>query len=114
MPNTGPSTAPSKPTAAQSDTPEEARGRRILSTAYVRIGPDGYLSIDLRDGRALVLSGVIMGRKDYCGRSPDGTNVCRGYADVAAARPGGGPSLNQLDLQPTSIAETGSGPGKQR
>jgi len=71
------------------DSPAEAQGRRLLSTAFVKIGPDGHLTVELRDGRILVLRNVIMRPKDYCGAVPRGTKYCGGYADIAAARPGG-------------------------
>ena len=78
-----------------SDSPAEALGRRTLSTAFVQVGPDGALTVQLHDGRVLVLRDVIMRAKDYCGvqlfGSAAGKRHCGGYADVAAARPGGGP-----------------------
>lgn len=72
------------------DTPAAAEGRRILSTAFVRVGPDGYLTVELRDGRALRLRNVVLRAKDYCGALPGGRH-CGDYADIAAARPGGAP-----------------------
>lgn len=78
---------------APADSPTEAVGRRILSTAFVRLGPDGHLTVELSDGHELVLRNVVMRPKDYCGLyvagGPDGTKYCGRYADVAAARPGG-------------------------
>lgn len=75
------------------DTPAEARGRKIVSTAFVMIGPDGQLTVELRDGRVLELRDVTMGPRDYCGRpvsdTPTGKRYCGKYDDVAAARPGG-------------------------
>jgi len=75
------------------DTPAQARGRRILSTAFVRIGPDGQLTVELRDGRILVLRDVTMGPNDYCGRpmsdAPTTKRYCGHYDDIAAVRPGG-------------------------
>jgi hypothetical protein len=75
------------------DSPAAAEGRRALSTAFVRVGPDGHLTVELRDGRMLVLRDVTMGPKDYCGvqvaGGKAGARYCGGYADVAAARPGG-------------------------
>jgi len=71
------------------DGPGEAQGRRVLSTAFVKTGPDGHLTVELRDGRILVLRNVVMRPKDYCGEVPRGTKYCGGYADIAAARPGG-------------------------
>lgn len=77
------------------DSPAEAEGRRTLSTAFVRVGPDGLLTVELRSGRTLVLRDVVMRRKDYCGvqelGGPAGDRYCGGYAEVAAARPGGTP-----------------------
>ena len=73
------------------DSPQAAVGRRILSTAFVRITPGGNLTVELQSGRILVLRDVVLRRKDYCGtqvaESP--TRYCGRYAEVAAARPGG-------------------------
>lgn len=95
-PTAEPNPSPSSPAA-------DAEGRRILSTAFVRVGPDGHLTVDLRDGRTLVLRDVTMGARDYCGAqvSPasSGSKFCGGYADVAGARPGGGP----LPSEPASL-----------
>ena len=81
------------PLPAPADSPIEAVGRRTLSTAFVRVGPDGHLTVELRNGHALVLRTVVMRAKDYCGLyvagGPAGTKYCGGYANVAAARPGG-------------------------
>ena len=92
-----------------SDSPAEAEGRRILSTAFVRVGPDGYLTVELRNGRVVALRGVAMGPKDYCGvlvvGDPARTKYCGGYADVAAARPGGAPALDQPDVAASNAAE---------
>jgi len=64
-----------------------------LSTAFVMVGPDGHLTVELRSGRVLVLRDVVMRPKDYCGAQVlggrPGTRYCGGYAEVAAARPGG-------------------------
>lgn len=74
--------------ASLADSPIAALGRRTLSTAFVRVGPDGHLTVDLQDGRTLVLRDVVMGPKDYCGVELSGKRYCGGYAEVAAARPG--------------------------
>lgn len=83
--------------SAGSEPSAAAEGRRILSTAFVRIGPDGYLTVELRDGSTLVLRNVTMGAADYCGARvvgpTGGTKFCGGYAEVAAARPGAAPPL---------------------
>jgi hypothetical protein len=80
----------------RADSPAEAQGRRILSTAFVMVGPDGRLAVELRDGRLLVLRDVVMRPKDYCGvqvlGGPAGARYCGGYAEVAAARPGSAPA----------------------
>ncbi len=82
--------------APAADSPAEAEGRRTLSTAFVRMGPDGRLAVELRDGRLLVLRDVVMGAKDYCGvlvaGGKAGGRYCGGYAQVAAARPGVAPA----------------------
>lgn len=76
------------------DTISEDRGRRIFSTAFVRIGPDGHLSVRYHDGRELVLRDVTMRAKAFCGRLASGEAMgkvyCGNYADVAAAQPGSG------------------------
>lgn len=78
----------------RADTPAEAQGRRILSTAFVMVGPGGHLGVELHDGRVLVLRDVVMRPNDYCGTQIKGDQAgrqyCGGYAEVAAARPGGG------------------------
>lgn len=85
----------------RADSPAEAEGRRTLSTAFVRGGPDGYLTVELRDGRAVVLRDVVMRPGDYCGTQvlagATGGRYCGGYGDIAAARPGGGPVLHAPD-----------------
>lgn len=82
--------------ALPADSPAEAEGRRTLSTAFVMVGPDGRLVVELRDGRVLILRDVVMRRKDYCGvqivGGKAGGRYCGGYAEVAAARPGAAPS----------------------
>lgn len=82
--------------AAAVSTDAQAVGRRTLSTAFVRVGPDGYLTIEEHGGRTLVLRDVTMGKHDYCGIQtlPDGTTtkLCAAYGDVAAARAGGDPT----------------------
>jgi hypothetical protein len=82
--------------AVPADSPAEAEGRRTLSTAFVRVGPDGRLTVELRNGRLLVLRDVDLRAKDYCGvlvvGGPVGSRYCGEYAEVAAARPGGAPA----------------------
>jgi hypothetical protein len=83
-------------TAPPGDSPAEAQGRRTLSTAFVMVGPDGRLTVKLRDGRVLVLRDVVMGPKKYCGvQEPDGlarARYCGAYADVAASWAGNLPA----------------------
>jgi hypothetical protein len=82
--------------ASPADAPAEADGRRTLSTAFVRVGPDGHLTVELRSGSVIVLRDVVMRATDYCGvqvlPGPAGERYCGGYAEVAAARPGGAPA----------------------
>ena len=77
---------------SRADTPEEALGRRTLSTAFVRVGPGERLTVELRSGRVVELRDVVMRPKDYCGvpvSGSAGARFCGGYADIASARPGG-------------------------
>jgi hypothetical protein len=87
--------------ARRADSPAEAQGRRTLSTAFVRVGPDGHLTVELRDGRAMVLRDVVMRPRDYCGvqvlGASTGKRYCGGYGDIAAARPGGAPAPDAPD-----------------
>jgi hypothetical protein len=91
----GPASAP------RADSPEEAQGRRTLSTAFVRVGPDGHLTVELRDGRAMVLRDVVLRPRDFCGvqvlAGSTAKRYCGGYGDVAAARPGGAPAPGAPD-----------------
>jgi hypothetical protein len=98
----------------RADTAAEAEGRRILSTAFVRLGPGGHLTVELRDGRTLVLRDVVMRPRDYCGVQAAGepARFCGGYAEVAAARPGGAPSPGAPDpatLNPAELKRSPSG-----
>jgi hypothetical protein len=119
---TGPDPAPAPTITAvptpgpHADSPDAALGRRILSTAFVRVGPDGHLTVELRDGQVLVLRDVVMRREDYCGvdvlgAKPDaklGARRCGGYAEVAVARPGGGPPA----MTPEPADGTSIGPAR--
>lgn len=73
------------------DTPLSAKGRRVLSTAFVRLGPDGRLNVTLHDGQVLVLKNVVMRPTDYCGvwirAGQPHVPFCGKYADVAVALP---------------------------
>lgn len=84
------------------DSPAQALGRRTLSTAFVRAGADGLLTVELHDGRVLVLRDVVMNRKNYCGEQVSGgkagARYCGEYAGIAAARPGGAPRPEAPDL----------------
>jgi len=100
------------------DSPAEAEGRRTLSTAFVRVGPDGRLTVELRSGRVLVLRDVVMRRKDYCGvqvlGGKAGARYCGGYAEVAAARPGAAPSSEQPDPAASNPAGSPGSPAKRK
>ena len=100
--------------APGADSPAEAEGRRTLSTAFVRVGPGGHLTVELRDGRTIVLRDVVMRARDYCGvQVPGGsarTRYCGGYGDVAAARPGGAPAPDEPDPAILNPAEAGHSP----
>jgi hypothetical protein len=100
-----------KPSASSSttDSPAAAEGRRTLSTAFVRVGPDGQLTVKLRDARVLVLRNVVMNAADYCGElvsvMPTASKFCGNYADVAAAQAGGGPVIGESALAVTQAAD---------
>ncbi|HEX8574353.1 MAG TPA: hypothetical protein VF759_16560 [Allosphingosinicella sp.] len=82
-----------------------------MSTAFVMVGPDGRLAVELRNGRMLVLRDVVMNRKDYCGVQvlgpKPGGRYCGGYAEVAAARPGAAPTP-----EPVAVVDTVRNPAK--
>lgn len=103
--------------ALPADSPAEAQGRRTLSTAYVMVGPDGRLTVELRNGRVLVLRDVVMRRKDYCGvqvlGGKAGAQYCGGYAEVAAARPGAAPAPQQAEPAGSNLAEPPGSPAKR-
>ena len=88
MPSPNPIPSSSKPSPL-TDSPAEALGRRILSTAFVRVGAGGHLTVELHDGSTVMLRDVVMHPKDYCGVQVAGAKYCGGYAEVAAARAGG-------------------------
>lgn len=94
------------------DSPAEALGRQTLSTAFVMVGPDGYLTVELRDGRQMVLRNVIMRRKDYCGglvlNGLPGKLYCGRYADIAAARPGGATVLEDSNTTISNLITSSS------
>lgn len=72
---------------------DQDKGRRIVSSAFVRVGPDGYLTVELRSGERLVLRDVTIGAAQYCGTSmPTSAKHCGDYADIVSAAPGGGPA----------------------
>lgn len=84
------------------DPSEGAQGRRTLSTAFVRVGPDGRLTVGAADGRTLLLDQVSLQPDQWCGRllaeQAPGMGACRThnakhclpYAEVRTARPGDG------------------------
>jgi hypothetical protein len=88
-----------------------------LSTAFVMVGPDGHLTVELRNGRVLILRDVVMRPKDYCGvqvlGGPAGARYCSGYAEVAAARPGGAPAAEAPDVAVSNPVESARSPAKR-
>ena len=72
------------------------------------------MTVELLNGRVMVLRDVIMGPKDYCGvhvaSDSARTQYCGGYAEVAAARPGGG---EQLETAVTTAGEPARDPVKR-
>jgi hypothetical protein len=111
------SAAENRAPAAPADSPAEARGRRTLSTAFVMVGPDGHLTVELRNGRVLVLRDVVMRPKDFCGLhvtgGPARGRYCGGYAEVAAARPGGAPAPEEPDIAVSNPVESPRSPAKR-
>ena len=112
-PVSGSATPPSNPLkGALNDSAGAARGRRILSTAFVRVGPDGQMTVELQNGGVVVLRDVVMRPTDYCGIQVAGDSVraryCGGYAEVAAARPGGTAASGKPKV---TSAEPGAAPG---
>ena len=103
--------------ARRADSPAEARGRRTLSTAFVRVGPGGHLTVELHDGRAIVLRDVVMRPRDYCGvqvlAGSAGTRYCGGYGEVAAARPGGAPAIDEPAPSVLNPVGTARGPSER-
>ena len=88
-----------------------------MSTAFVMVGPDGHLTVELRNGRVLVLRNVVMHRKNYCGAQmrggKAGAQYCGGYSEVAAAHPGGGPAREEPDLAVPNPIESPKSPAKR-
>lgn len=86
---TAPATPPFGPSSPRS---REAEGRRILSTAFVRIGPGGHILVQERDGAPRLLRDVTMRARAYCGWLVSGGVIdqlyCGKYANIIAARPG--------------------------
>jgi hypothetical protein len=56
------------------------------------------MMVELHDGRVLALRDVVMRPRDYCGvqvaGDPARARYCGGYAEVAAARPGGAQAVS--------------------
>ena len=97
------------------DTSAEAVGRKIVSTAFVRLGPGEYLTVELRNGQTVVLRDVTMRPGDFCGVQIAGgqgkAKFCGQYGEVVAARPGGGAAHGD---SPTDPAGVPIDPGKSR
>lgn len=87
--------------SAPADSPVEANGRQILSTAFVRVGPDRRLVVELHNGRMIDLRNVVMRAKDYCGEQVLGgsarSQFCGRYGEIAAARPGAAVHFTEPD-----------------
>lgn len=99
---------PSTGAAARGEAEPAARGRRIVSTAFVRLGPDGQMLVRTRKGRVLVLRSVTMEQRAVCGvaaaESMAGKRRCIDYAQVTQARP--------VDL-PARVDPVDAGPGQR-
>lgn len=92
----------SAPTCGHRSTSAEAEGRPTLSTAFVRAGPAGRITMELLDGRVLAIGNVVMNSGDYCGLNAAGDATAakyRGrYLRIAVAWPGSG--LNPPTAEP--------------
>lgn len=81
---------------------QAAQGRRLISAAFVRMGPDRRMTVTLHGGRELILQDVTIHAQKYCGLvvadGQVGARHCGGYAEIAGAAPGGGALLDQPDL----------------
>ncbi len=111
------SAAENSASAPPADSAAEAQGRRTLSTAFVRVGPDGHLTIERLNGAVSVLRNVIMRPKDYCGVQVlgglAGKRYCGGYAEVAAARPGGASVPEEPNLTASNPVKSPRSPTEQ-
>jgi hypothetical protein len=80
------------------------------------VGPDGHLTVELHDGRTLVLRNLVMRPRDYCGvlvaGDPARARYCGGYAGVAAARPGGAPAPDESNPAILNPVEAGHIPSE--
>ncbi len=98
-----PATPPCGPSPARS---REGEGRRILSSAFVRIGPGGYILVQERDGTPRLLRDVTMRAKAYCGwlvsEGVIGELYCGKYANVIAAQTGDA-AVHGVDSDHTGI-----------
>jgi hypothetical protein len=78
------------------------------------VGPGGHLTVELRDGRTIVLRDVVLRPTDYCGvqvpGSSTGKRYCGGYGDIAAARAGGAPVLDEPVPAAINPPEAGRSP----
>jgi hypothetical protein len=103
------------------DSDAEAHGRRIVSTAFVRIIPDGHLFVELRDARVLMLRDVTMGATEFCGmqvadgaHGTSGKRQCHGYAEVVVARSGDTPAGGTPVPAGSNSVATERPPGRER
>jgi hypothetical protein len=75
------------------------------------------MTVELRNGLAMVLRDVVMRPRDYCGvqvlGGSAGAKYCGGYGDIAAARPGGAPTPGAPDPATLNPVELGRDPSKR-
>ena len=87
--------------APHKGTDAALQGRQIVSTAFVRLGPDGWMELETRNGRRTVLRGVTMEPRAVCGvtvAGRAGKRQCITYAQVTQARPADPPArLDAVD-----------------
>lgn len=89
------------------ETDQAGQGRRLLTAAFVRMGPEGRLTADLRDGRTVLLHGVTMHPAKFCGIRTDGANAgtrfCARYGEVVGARAVGRPGAPAVSAAANSL-----------
>lgn len=96
---------PASVAASRLNDDAASRGRRIVSTAFVQLGPDARMRLEMRDGGVLMLQGVTMEPHTVCGvtnaRGGAAKRRCINYSQVTQARPADPPArVDTIDAGP--------------